>query len=255
MDLGITRMQGEDDARFVCRISYSALRFWMQAFCLDDGYGGSYGVSRSAIVRKSTLWLRQLSGLYPQVLDWYEHGDDMDESLSGMLGTLASAGDLVRTGDGLYRCAVSHDRVLTDGSVVALGMTDPTDMESAMPLSGMACVSFGESGAESGQLVSDMLGSGRLGSGRAGRRHSRWPFDTDDLTLSTRVGSVRLTRRDDRHAAVRLPRLAPDSVLRWQIDLLTWPVAFAGDMRNRIVRVEYVPVVVRLVGGVRIESD
>ena len=36
--LGIKRIKGEGERPFVIRCLYSACRFWVEAFCLDDGY-------------------------------------------------------------------------------------------------------------------------------------------------------------------------------------------------------------------------
>ena len=114
-DIDIPRIPDESDTQFSHRVSYSALRFWIQAFCLDDGYGGSYGVSSSAIVRKSILWLRNLSDLYPSLIDWYYGNASIKDHLRQLLRVLADVQDLVITDDGLYRCAAEYDAIIGHG--------------------------------------------------------------------------------------------------------------------------------------------
>ena len=56
--LGIKRIKGEGERPFVIRCLYSACRFWVEAFCLDDGYGGNEGIRRQLIARRlrACLW-------------------------------------------------------------------------------------------------------------------------------------------------------------------------------------------------------
>lgn len=221
-DLGIPRMCGEDNARFACRVSYTALRFWMQAFCLDDGFGGGYGVSKSTITRKCVAWLRNLSGLYPDILDWYEHGDGMRGNLSGMVRTLAVVRDIVNTSDGLYRCMVRHTVPLGDGRTLMLGLTDPTDLpEGTLPISGMACIT--------GEKPSDPV----------------TVFDGGSRRPSTRTAAIKPTL-DGRYITIDLSRPPSGSDHMAWFDLLTWPVSFIDDQSHRFARAEYSPMFAKL---------
>ena len=44
-DLGVSHIYGENHEAFERRTVFSALRYWMQAYTLDDGFGGAYGVA------------------------------------------------------------------------------------------------------------------------------------------------------------------------------------------------------------------
>lgn len=221
-DLGVSRMRNEGNARFACRVSYTALRFWMQAFCLDDGFGGGYGVSKSTITRKCVAWLRNLSGLYPDVLDWYGHGDGMRGNLSGMVRTLAVARDLINTSDGLYRCTVRHTVPLGDDRALLLGLTDPTNLpEGTLPISGMACVT--------GEKPSDPV----------------TVFNDGPRRPSTRKAVIMPTP-DEQYITIDLsPPPSGSSHAAW-LDLLTWPVSSVDDQSHRFARTEYCPMLAKL---------
>lgn len=46
-DLGVPRIPGDDAEghAFTTRTVFTALRFWVQACCIDDGYGGAMGIA------------------------------------------------------------------------------------------------------------------------------------------------------------------------------------------------------------------
>lgn len=118
--LRIPREPDESDAHFACRVSYSALRFWMQAYCIDDGYGGAVGLSRDSVLRKAAQWIRSVGFVYPQVP---EHIDDND--LGEYLDDLLAIGDLVESGEGLLRCTRAHRVQVRPGITARLGLDDP----------------------------------------------------------------------------------------------------------------------------------
>ncbi|WP_125968393.1 hypothetical protein [Bifidobacterium samirii] len=222
-DLGLHRMGGEDDTRFACRVSYSALRFWMQAFCLDDGYGGAYGVSESAIIRKSAIWLRNLADLYPGILDWYRFYDAAGaRGLASILHTLAAMRDLVKTEDGLYRCAAMHTAPAGTYARIRLGLADPTDMDDRPPISGMGFIAKGPARTESAPTPAQATSSSASAKARI------------------RPGG------DDGHVIIelnRVPRSSPD----WQcFFMLTWPLRDVTDRQRRMARVEYAPLLADL---------
>lgn len=222
-DLGIPRMPGEGETSSVCRVSYSALRFWVQAFCLDDGFGGSYGVAEATIIRKSAMWLRNLSGMYPGILNWYGSRDDMRGNLSRVVRMLADAGDLVRTSDGLYRCCARHTDSLGTRSPLILGLTDPTDASDARPISGMAFTSDDASPQQSAPIT--------------------------DTSPSAGGQAVFTLTEDGRHCIIELPRTLRRTARTSRFDLPTWPMSGIGDRRRRIARAEYAPMLAELLGG------
>lgn len=68
-DLGVPRRASDDPdgEALACRCTFTALRFWMQAYCIDDGYGGAAGIAQTAVEQKSLAWIKQMSALYPQL--------------------------------------------------------------------------------------------------------------------------------------------------------------------------------------------
>ncbi|KFI52222.1 hypothetical protein [Bifidobacterium biavatii] len=214
-DLGLDRMLDESDTRFACRVSYSALRFWIQAYCLDDGYGGTYGVSAPTIMRKSTIWLRNLEDLYPGLLNWYRFNLDSRKGLSDVLTMLTAVHDLVKTDDGLYRCTAQHTVTVSKKLTLILGMTDPTNLSSTYPISGMGFANK----------------TGRL---------SDIPYH--QFASKPIRGKAIIKPKDKRHSIIQLAQSLPESLFKRQFNLLTWPVLTAIDQQRRIARAEYVPI-------------
>lgn len=54
-DLGVPRIPGDDAEghAFTTRTAFTALRFWVQACCIDDGYGGAMGIAPAATEQKA----------------------------------------------------------------------------------------------------------------------------------------------------------------------------------------------------------
>ncbi|MBW3080155.1 hypothetical protein [Bifidobacterium saguinibicoloris] len=223
-DLGIPRMHGEDDTRFACRVSYSALRFWIQAFCLDDGFGGSYGISQSTIIRKSEAWLRNLAGLYPDVLGWYAQDTGVRRNLSAIVRMLTNVRDIVGTNDGLYRCTARHAVPLGTDASLLLGLTDPTNLPDALPISGMA---FAVGGTMPTQSASSIVGASQ---------QSRQSKKRAVFTPTT----------DQRYIAIDLSRSPADSAQTSRFNLLTWPVSAVDDKSHRLARTAYGPTLAKL---------
>lgn len=69
-DLGISRYRNESDESFGIRTVYSASRFWIEAFCLDDGRMGADGCQPGIISRRLNLWLDRISSIYPFIGQW-----------------------------------------------------------------------------------------------------------------------------------------------------------------------------------------
>lgn len=131
-DLGVTRKPG-DDAQghmFTVRTTFTALRFWMQACCIDDGYGGAMGITQTSVEHKAKDWITQLSAVYPWLKDTFE-----STMLHRYCSALVGVGDLRRTAEGTLRCVRPHNLAVPygtphglheDGTVVTaqLGLRD-----------------------------------------------------------------------------------------------------------------------------------
>lgn len=215
-DLGIPRMADKNDEQFFCCVSYSALRFWIQAFCLDDGYGGSYGVSSSAIIRKSTLWLLSLSDLYPGLIDWYQGDKGINSYFHQLLQILVDVQDLVITEERLYRCTALHKASSQAGLSLILGMADPTNQQDTLPFSGMAYAYVDPKYTE-----------------------PRFVF-REEKTLKTTVGTTTITRmKDSSYIAIDLTCPLSGDLHSPLLTLLTWPVSTVNDQQHRLARLPY----------------
>lgn len=166
-DLHVPRFPEETEADLARRTAYTALRFWMQAFCIDDGYGGAYGVTQDAVERKALQWVDSLALMYPSVSDM------LDPALiHTYCDALVTVGDLVQTPYGLLRCTKPHDMAITDTISTTLGLLDPTtSMDSSTIVSGAMLLHDTHGNAESVPLVEQY-------------EHRRIPADLSDSTPS-----------------------------------------------------------------------
>ncbi|NMM99682.1 hypothetical protein G1C96_0260 [Bifidobacterium sp. DSM 109958] len=223
-DLGIPRLPHEDDGRFAGRVTYTALRFWMQAYCLDDGYGGACGMSSSAIVRKARLWLRNMSDLYPGMIGWYRQDDGIDECLRRTLPLLADAHDLEKNEDGLYRCTASRRFPIGHGTNLLLGLYDPSNpTPDSLPLSGLASAFSSIAGAKDRAAFGD--------DAQAQEDH------VPHMSFETVQGSE--------YVVLHIGSPLRDLKCRMVIELLTWPMRAVDDQRQRLLRMQYMRVLSR----------
>lgn len=112
-DLGVTRKPG-DDAQghmFTVRTTFTALRFWMQACCIDDGYGGALGITQTSVEYKAKDWIAQMNAVYPWLKDAFD-----PTMLHRYCSALVGVGDLVRTDEGTLRCTKPHNLAVPYGA-------------------------------------------------------------------------------------------------------------------------------------------
>lgn len=123
-DLGVSRIDGEDHEAFERRTVFSALRYWMQAYALDDGFGGAYGVSGKTITRKAARWLGEMTEMYPSLQ--FGTGPVDNGIINVMLEDMLAIGDLIKTSDGTIRCVEGHAVTFARGMATIVGFSDPT---------------------------------------------------------------------------------------------------------------------------------
>lgn len=95
-DLGIVPLPHEDEQSRWTRTLRSCLRFQIQAACIDDGYGGTYGVTPSHARERTEHWLAGV--------ERYMHGTTTimhSTSVTDAMNVLLWSGDLVEE-NGLY---------------------------------------------------------------------------------------------------------------------------------------------------------
>ena len=130
-DLGIVPLPHEDEQSRWMRTLQSSLRFQIQAACIDDGYGGTYGVTPSHARERTEHWLAGV--------ERYMHGTTTimhSTSVTDAMNVLLWSGDLVEE-NGLYRCTRAGWRVFNPRLRAVTGFVDVTDLPAGMVVSGM----------------------------------------------------------------------------------------------------------------------
>lgn len=124
-DLHIGRIQDEDDAAYARRVMYSALRYWIMAYALDDGFGGSFGVSEDTIIRKASRWFNEMREIQTGTSDDKSRKRER-RVCSLMLEDMVAIGDLVQAGSKITSCVEEHVVAFAPGMSAVLGFRDPT---------------------------------------------------------------------------------------------------------------------------------
>lgn len=123
-DLGVSHIYGENHEAFERRTVFSALRYWMQAYTLDDGFGGAYGVAGKTITRKAARWLDEMTGMYPSLRFGTSPIDN--GIINVMSEDMLAIGDLIKTSDGMIRCIEGHTVTFAPRMAAIVGFSDPT---------------------------------------------------------------------------------------------------------------------------------
>ena len=137
-DLGMSRYRNESDKSFGIRTVYSASRFWIEAFCLDDGRMGADGCQPGIISRKLNLWLDRISSIYPFIGQWINSQRHYTPFSKLLYNRLIMVGDIISENNGgTYRCSSRHTIQIDNGLKALLGVYDTTGNDTSLPISGM----------------------------------------------------------------------------------------------------------------------
>lgn len=137
-DLGMSRYRNESDKSFGIRTVYSASRFWIEAFCLDDGRMGADGCQPGIISRKLNLWLDRISSIYPFIGQWINSQRHYTPFSKLLYNRLIMVGDIISENNGgTYRCSSRHTIQIDNGLKALLGVYDTTGSDTSLPISGM----------------------------------------------------------------------------------------------------------------------
>ncbi|PJM74763.1 hypothetical protein [Bifidobacterium simiarum] len=245
-DLGLVRVQKESNAAFASRAAYSALRFWMQAFCLDDGYGGVYGIDGKTVERKSAAWLETLARSYPDIRRWF--GGDDRAGIKRILSLMVSSRNLIVTDEGLYRCVTAHTEWISDDCAVLSGLADPTDPTKPMraneigvdplPFSGLTSAVSRQDRIRRQDPVHDQgsWGDGSWSDGGIG-----------NVVAGKGTRTARIQPLDERHCLLTLNAALPsDTKAARLIGMVSWPQRSATDALHRVFRREYTDVITHI---------
>lgn len=124
-DVGVKRIVGEDEESFYRRTAYSAARFWLQAFCMDDGAAGKRGLAKQAMNRRLKGWISALDRIHPGIEKWF---DADGKGIPAVYNRLINIGDLAPNGfSGLYVATPPSRVALSEGLSCITGYFDPTD--------------------------------------------------------------------------------------------------------------------------------
>ena len=131
-DIGVFRYFGEEEESFCHRTAYSAARFWISAFCLDDGADGEKGLSKQAINRRLKNWIEDLDRLHPGLAKWFaiENG-----GLPSVYNRLIDILDIEANGfNDTYVTTSATERAVSEDCSLITGFYDPT--ATLMPVCG-----------------------------------------------------------------------------------------------------------------------
>lgn len=121
-DVGVVRFAGEGDKSFCRRVAYSAARYWVSAFCLDDGANGSRGITKNSLNRKISAWVHCLETFCPGIIDWFDAGG---KGIPAVYGRLIDVGDIRSNGfEGTYVATPARLLPVCENSSFMLGFFD-----------------------------------------------------------------------------------------------------------------------------------
>lgn len=123
--LGIFAYQNEALESFEKRALYSAARFQVESFCLDDGKSGKAGVTKRGITYRFNKWLSTLAHIYPWCEGWFKFED---KGAAPIYDRLLGVGDIFPSSSGeLIRASAPHVQPVTKDISLLLGFFDPSE--------------------------------------------------------------------------------------------------------------------------------
>ena len=126
-DIGVSRFKGEKDESFCRRTAYSAARFWLLAFCMDDGDFGKKGLTKQAMHRRLKNWVMALDKIQPGISEWFLVDD---KGISTVYNRLIDIGDFIPNGfSGCYVTAPPSVLALSKDFSGITGYYDPTSTQ------------------------------------------------------------------------------------------------------------------------------
>ena len=138
-DIGVRRYVGESDLSFCTRTAYSASKYWVSAFCMDDGQDGSWGVTEQVLGRRLNRWVTALDQVMPGLGRWFEGNGERD--MKAIYGRLIDVGDILLAGK-KGRCVARPAALepITVNAALALGFFEPaaSDFTESKTTSGLA---------------------------------------------------------------------------------------------------------------------
>lgn len=129
-NVGVERYPGEQDVQFCRRVVYSAARFWVEAFCIDDGNDGASGIALQGLNRRVKSWIGNFEKLCPGMQKWFKLEENGPKTLYGRLIDL---GDIAPNGfEETYRATPPQILTGTNGVALVTGFYDCSDSQSSV---------------------------------------------------------------------------------------------------------------------------
>lgn len=118
-DVGIERIEDETDEEFCRRAAYTGTRYWISAFCLDDGANGTEGLSKQTLNARLKTWIERLDHACPGIGTWFELNQ---RGISGIYNRLIDVGELEPNGfSGRYCAHPQRLLQVTDTAALVVG--------------------------------------------------------------------------------------------------------------------------------------
>ena len=123
-DIGIRRFARESEDSFCRRTAYSAARFWLSVFCMDDGANGEKGLTKQAMNRRLKRWVTSLDKIRPGINEWF---DADGKGIRALYNRLIDIEDLAPNGfEDSYVATPPALKVLSESLSYVSGYFDPT---------------------------------------------------------------------------------------------------------------------------------
>lgn len=124
-DVGVIRYRGEVDESFCRRAAYTGARYWISAFCMDDGSNGSSGLTRQVLNRRLRAWIEKLDSAQPGLSEWFDVGSG---KVSSLYNRLIDIDELIPEGfTGRFKARQPSVLKVCSGQSLIVGMFDPTN--------------------------------------------------------------------------------------------------------------------------------
>lgn len=139
-DIGIFRYKNEEDISFHTRVAYSASRFWVHAFCLDDENDGEKGIGKQALNYRLKKWLSNLANINPSLKDYFQFDNS---GISIIYNRMLNVNDILEWGFDGKVCARRETRgYLPTGQMALFGFYDPTSnpLKNKLIISGLMTI-------------------------------------------------------------------------------------------------------------------
>lgn len=229
-DIGVKRFAGESEESFCRRAAYSAARFWMHVFCMDDGACGKRGLGKQAMNRRLKKWVASLDRICPGIDNWfYANG----EGIRAVYSRMIDVGDLLPNGFmESYVTAPPAEVVLSESLSCISGYYDPTARRAQI---------CGHN--EDSLVLTGLLSLVRSENGSVSRPNSWWIEDLKYISWESakqfdgvRFANVRASCWNINHTDVwsEEPSWA-DGLTLARVDDMSTPFIFiASKMRGRI---------------------